>query len=1029
MKALRALQPWRDPAVTQLQRLPMRPPLAHDDAHAWRLSLDGQWRFALFDAPDAVPDAVLEADFDDAGWSDIDVPSCWTLRGHDRPHYTNVIMPFRGLPPQPPEHNPTGVYRRELRLPRAWQRRRTVLHVGGADSLVAVWVNGRFAGLGKDSRLASEFDISALLQPGRNVVAAVVVRYCDASYLEDQDHWWMAGLYRSVYLRSTDHAWIEDLRVRAVLAPDLVGGDLHVSARAGFTVPQPGWQLRYRVTGANGRAVVRGALGGEVPVFRNHSRRAESISAVLYRGSSVPVQTHIKRVDAWSSESPTLYEVHAELLDPDGQVVDSVRQRVGFKRIEIRGRDLLINGQRVFIRGVNRHDHDPRQGKTVSVETMRAELELMKRLHFNAVRTAHYPNDPALLDLCDELGLYVIDEANSESHAHQNALCNDVRYRTAFFERLARMVERDFNHACIFAWSLGNEAGHGDVHDAMAAWLRRVDPDRLVHYEGAIMGAWQQWQSGRATAPDSGFDNPATDFVCPMYPEIEALERYAREAPSQRPLIMCEYSHAMGNSNGSLADYWAVIESLPGLQGGFIWDWRDQGLELHTDDGRTYYGYGGDFGDEPNDVNFCINGLVGPDLEPHPAVHEHFRLAQPLAFDLRGRHLTVTSRRQFRRFRRLRVQWQQRADGAVVASGERTVRGLDPGASARIELPPAARGGPFDRDVYVRVLLPDAEPGLPAGFELAHAELGLKPGRRARRRQPLPGLVGFADDHTLVLDELTLPRPRLNLWRAAVDNDGIKLAAPGTTPAGGVLARWREWGLDVLEADDTQVDGSRFVTAWRAANGTARARHVQRIECIDGAVCLEEYVELAPVLDDLPRVGVMFDLPRECDRLTWYGRGPWENYRDRAVGAALGRYDSSVDEQYVDYVVPQAHGNHCDVRWLLVHDGAAGVVCVFARPGECTATRFDDAALFAARHPTDLVAADVVHVQLDHLQRGVGTGACGPDTLPRYRVGAGPHRWRWAMAPWRAGDDPALLARSAQATLARVGSSRWETGR
>ncbi len=617
---------WELPECTGVGRLPARASLIpFPDARSarslesgrqrespWRHSLDGEWTFKLVERPEDVPADFALTHFDDRSWGVIEVPGNWTMQGHDRPHYTNVQMPFPGVPPSVPEQNPTGLHRLTVQLPESFEDRRVILHFGGAESVLYVWWNGQEVGMSKDSRLPAEFDVTPFLRSGENQLAAAVVRWSDATYIEDQDHWFMAGLHREVYLYATGHEYIADLSVRADLDDDYRNGQLVATALVGSSGNlEPGWSMRLELFDPHGKSVFRRPLECDVATAGN---------PYLFRGQRADWLQEVRRPAQWSAEQPQLYRVVASLHDPKGRCRESVTCRTGFRRVEIRNRELLLNGRPVLIRGVNRHDHDDVRGKAVSFESMESDVRLMKLFHFNAVRTAHYPNDPAFYDLCDEYGLYVVDEANIESHAHLASLCHDPRYAQAFLDRGMRMVARDRNHPSVIMWSLGNEAGCGANHGAMAGWIRQADPSRPIHYEGALEWNWYR-------------DHALTDVICPMYPAIDDLVKWAKSGHGDRPLIMCEYSHAMGNSNGSLADYWQAIEAHHGLQGGFIWDWMDQGLRKTSAAGENYWAYGGDFGDEPNDKNFCINGLVWPDRQPHPAMWEWRKLAQPLRIE------------------------------------------------------------------------------------------------------------------------------------------------------------------------------------------------------------------------------------------------------------------------------------------------------------------------------------------------------------------------------------------------------------
>jgi beta-galactosidase len=1069
---------WASPEETAAGRLPMRttflaaPDLASaldaEKARDWRFDLDGRWRFRLFDSPAAVPDEVDDADFDDRNWKDVDVPGCWPLQGFDAPIYTNVRMPFDGEPPAVPEANPTGVYRRKIRLPAGWHKRRVILHVGGAESLVIVHLNGRRLGFAKDSRLPSEFDLSGVLQPGYNCLTLIVVRFSDASWLEDQDHWWLAGLHREVFLYTTAPTHLADVRVDA----DWADGTGQLAVRAAVDGPgagTPGWQVRVNLLKPSGGAVLRRPLTADVPVRDVSTPRRDLVSGIVWGGTVAELEAASRTVKPWTAETPELYRVSVELLDPKGRVVEATSVRCGFRRVAIEDGLLTVNGVPVTLRGVNRHEHDEVHGKTVSPETTRLDLELMKRHGFNAVRTAHYPNAPEFYDLCDELGLYVVDEANVESHARQHSLAADARYEHAIGERVRRMVRRDRNHPCVILWSLGNESGHAPVHDAAAAWIRAADPSRPVHYEGAIQLAWDALEggplaahlgAGRGTGP-GGFDVTATDVICPMYPSLAALERWVAEYAADKPLIMCEYSHAMGNSNGSLADYWALIEAHPQLQGGFVWDWVDQGLQLppledpDADEegavlpGHPGWGFGGDFEPEgtPNDANFCINGLVFPDRTPHPALLEHRALASPIAMEgfERGR-LKLRSRLEHTNTEHLELRWVVTVGGEPVADGRVKAPKLKPGETGSVALRFPKPQGPAGTEAHlsVRVHLRGAQPWAPAGTELGAWQTALPVStRRAKRAAPVverlslaespEGLHATCGDLEVVLDAQTGAVRRLgtqgdallrgplavDLWRAPIDNDGVRLQPEPS----GVLPKWRDWGLAHLLAEHSRPtirhrEGREIHVSQRARLATGsgqRLEHRRTLSLgIDGVLRIDETVRVPAELDDLPRMGVAFRIAPACSRLQWFGRGPHENYRDRNASALLGRWSGDVADAFVPYIVPQACGNHTDVRWFTLTDPKGRGLAVVPPPGgEFSALPYDDATLEAARHVRDLEPDDYVHVHVDRMQRGVGTGACGPDTLPAHRVGPGLWTWRWALALLRPGDDAdAVVARA-----------------
>jgi beta-galactosidase len=1050
---------WCRPEQFASGRLPMRATLDSypDEAAAaqldrraspWFRSLDGDWAFRLFDRPeDVTADAVGAGGTD--GWHTTVVPGCWTMDPEvdDRPQYTNVRMPFATEPPDVPDANPTGVYRRTVRTPKDWRSRRTVLHVGGAESCLYVFCNGVAVGMGKDSRLPQEFDLTPHLRSGDNVLALVVVRWSDGSWLEDQDHWWMAGLHREVFLRSTALTHLADVAVRTELDEDLSTGLLTADISVDFATPEPGWQVEVGVLDPDGRPLLAQPLTADVPVFDRSDPMTETISAYVHRGSVARVEERFDEVTPWSSERPVLHTLVVSLLDPTGEVVEATATRIGFRRVEIADRELLLNGYPVFIRGVNRHDHDPDTGKAMTVESMRRDVVLMKQHNINAVRTAHYPNDPRFLDACDELGLWVIDEANVETHARLASLARDPRFEAAIADRIRRMVVRDRNHPSIFAFSLGNESGYAAVHDAMAAWIRRTDPTRVVHYEGAVMAAFQG-------TDDPGDAGPATDLVCPMYPSIEALSNWAARTAGtdeQRPLIMCEYSHAMGNSNGSLGDYWAVIETTPGLQGGFIWDWADQGIRAVDADGTEFWAYGGHFGDEPNDGTFCCNGLTWPDRRPKPALYEYADLGSPIRFrpsDLKRGRVVAVNLQDWRDVEWLAGEFAIRVDGEVVESGTFELPDLPGGFESTFEigLPSVEVPAGAEAHLDLRCVVAEPQPWAPAGHRVAWQQFDLPETKRihppARSTSVAEGTVEVVGDTVQVGDlELTwreetaavvglahagrqlLAWPvEASLWRAPTENDGRRVDG---SPIGGALATWSSLGLDRIEIEPVgvrrrrQPDGSVLLTLRRrlclpGSGDVVDHRQQVRVRA-DGWVVVDEELALPDTLDDLPRIGSRFEVIGALDQLEWYGRGPRETYVDRETAEQLGRWSSPVIDQYVPYVLPQEHGNHTDTRWFRLSDEAGDGLLVSATnrldPFGFTARFHHDADLYAATTTADLEASETVEVHVDVLQRGVGTGACGPDTLPPYQVTGGPARWSWAMRFVSRDDDAAALAR------------------
>ena len=969
-----------------------------------RIGLDGPWRFQLLRDPGAEPGP---------DWDQAAVPGCWTMQGFDdRPHYTNVQMPFPGLAPVIPADNPTGVYEREVDVPADWLGRRIVLHVGAAESVLIVTVNGVEIGLSKDSHLAAEFDVTAALRPGVNVVRLRIVKWSDATYIEDQDQWWHGGITRSVFLYATDRLWLADIRATAGLTADLRSGTLELTADVGFAADRlpPGCLVEVdlpdgrTLTAEPGRTAAPGwlAAGPDRELLDRHIL-GESLSPAERADEwprldrmlepppegSVRWQVELPGIEPWSAERPVLHDLGVRLRGPDGEMIERADVRIGFRRVEIRGLDLLINGRRVLIHGVNRHDFDQFTGRVVSPESMRADLVAMKQFGFNAVRTSHYPNDPVLLDLADELGLYVIDEADIESHAFQSTLCDDPRYLAAWVSRVSRMVQRDRNHPSIVAWSLGNESGHGANHDAAAAWVRRADPSRPLHYEGAIRFDWTS-------------DQAVSDLTCPMYPEIAAIVAHARSGRQRHPLIMCEFSHAMGNSNGTLADYWDAIETTPGLQGGFIWEFWDHGLVQALPDGRSHWAYGGDFGDTPNDGNFVCDGLVWPDRRPKPAMFEHRQIAAPVRISATADYVaegrvTIENRQDWRNFDWLAATYEVTVGGDVVEAGDVPLPATGPGERSPLTLARAGFAIPADgRQALLTLVFRTAadEPWAAAGTEVGWGQVELAPWAEAFEREPSasPAATAPIDADGRIVHPLLARSPELSLWRAPTDNDRI----------GGMATRWTDWGLDNLDRRVVSVErvgASATVVVDVGTRSGLVVRHQRTVRETAAGFVVDEHVEIPPELTDLARVGVALETIPGFEDASWYGRGPHESYPDRRRGARVGRWQSTVTELATPYIRPQECGGRADVRWLELVDGAGRTIrLAFDRPLQVSATHHRAADLASATHDIDLAQCAETIVHFDVAHRGLGTASCGPDTLPEYLVGPGTYAWSWSLA-------------------------------
>jgi len=1025
---------YSSPEVLGFDRLPSRAAMIEGrDVESVRMGfsdrmcLDGEWEFYTFESPEDAFGAIETFDFG-GECRKIRVPSSWgEIAGFDFPHYTNVQMPFAGDPPCSPEHNPTGVYLRNFTLDETAEF--MTLRFDGVEGIFSVWINGEFAGASKEGRSAVEFDVTKLVRKGENSITVMVSKFSEATFLEDQDHWYLPGITRSVFIGFFNAYRIGDAFARTTLADDMTTGLLDLELCV--SVPENGTvepELAATLFDAGGVEVARFQ-----PKFVNVSGMFGNRSD--HTRNRAAAKLELPDAKRWTSETPELYTLEITLA-AEGKVRSCVRFRVGFRRYEISGGLFRVNGVPVRIDGMNRHDSHDTFGKHVPREMIEHELKVMKAFNVNAVRTSHYPNDPAFYDLCDELGLYVVAEANLETHAYYDDLCRNPLYAPAFADRAARSFERDKNHACVYAWSLGNESGAGANHAAMAGYFRFRDPSRLIHYEPAV-----RYVEGASLADENYYDTKAfveneslrfvTDFVAPMYPSVAELEKWARyNTKEDRPLIMCEYSHAMGNSNGSLKEYYALFERYPRLQGGFIWEWVDHGILQKQPDGKSEWRYGGDFGDEPNDRNFCVDGIVWPDRTPHPALYEFKRLAQPakFAYDESNGILRIENLRNFKDLSDLKLHWRVDADGVEIASGELSVEAPPQGkTAARVDAPRVPgklrvltvelRDTPehaVAEDHFTLAELPAPVAARPVETvdvksSATGAELGAG---KVRLTLGSSGIVSFTDGGA----ELLRQGPRLNIWRAPLDNDGIKLMPKRPK---GPLPGWLVSGFDKIKlATDRAVfdakGGNLHALAMAPGIPGSELEFSQELTLRPDGVARAIFTfDVPPAFADLPRVGVKMELPASFDRVTYRGFGPLENYRDRDVAVYESVFDDTAEGMFTPYIMPQANGNRTRVLYAACRDENGRGVLI-ASPGrmEFSVSRYAQDDMTSAVHLSDLKPDGVLHVYCDAFQRGVGTATCGPDALEEYRIAPGRYKLELLLAPLASGDDANETARA-----------------
>jgi beta-galactosidase len=927
----------------------IREPRAVLRSDARSLSLDGDWAFRFSGRADGALDFV-EAGFDDAGWDRLPVPSHWQLHGYGAPAYTNMFFPFPVEPPHLPDENPTGDYRCTFAVPEDWRGTDAVLRFEGVDSCLHAWLNGTELGRAMGSRLPSEFEVGEPLRPGEeNVLAVRVSQWSAGSYLEDQDMWWLSGIFRGVTLLARPAGAIDDVFVHADYDHASGGGTLRVDCDvpARVTVPELG------IDAAAGETVAAGA------------------------------------VEPWSAELPRLYD--AEVASEG----ERVRLRIGFRRVAVEDGLLKVNGRRVLFRGVNRHEFDPDRGRALTEEVMRRDVELMKAHNLNAVRTSHYPPHPRFLELCDELGLYVIDECDLETHGFslldwRRNPSDDPWWEEAMVDRMRRTVERDKNHASIVMWSLGNESGSGRNLAAMAAWVRERDPSRPLHYE-------HDWSCRDVDVYSRMYASHA-EVEAIGRGEEEALEDLELDARRRRlPFILCEYAHAMGNGPGGLSEYQELFERYPRCQGGFVWEWIDHGLRQ-----GDRFAYGGDFGEPLHDGNFVADGLLFPDRTPSPGLVEFKKVIEPVRIEGDARWLCVANRHDFRDLSHLVFAWTLEEEGVAVAEGALDVPPVAAGESVEVavpELPTVQR----EAWLTVRALLAGDEPWAPAGHEVAWGQIEIRSASPppAAPLVPLDEAARFDELGVLrALGDLELEGPRLDVWRAPTDNDGVHDAP--------LEAAWRRLGLHrarhrviaIEEATDRHVVRTRVgAAAW---DGGLLATYTWTAAAGGGLLLTVDVEPEGEWTVPLPRLGLRLSLPAELDRVEWFGRGPGEAYPDTRRAARVGRFAATVDELQTPYVRPQENGSRTEVRWATITGADGAGLRLEGRPHvELTARRWTSEDLDAATHTPDLEPGDRVWVNIDHAQHGIGTAACGPDVLPQYRLEAARTSFGVVLSPIR----------------------------
>jgi beta-galactosidase len=1036
---------WENPAVFAIGKEPARAIAFPFETRAKALvghrtqsnrfaSLNGEWRFALAMSADQAFTGFEVPSYDVSAWKTIEVPSDWQAQGFDQPRYNNITYPFPANRPLIPHaSNPVGHYRREVDIPPQWEGHDVILHIGAAGSAYYVWVNGEKVGYSEDSKLPSEFNVTANVRPGRNTVAIQVYRWSDGSYLEDQDFWRVSGIEREVFLMAAPRTRIRDFFVNA--------GFDHANRQGTFALDVT---VTPATTATTARAVV---LDGSRELL-NASQRvpARDAERTLRLAGVIP------QVRPWTAETPNLYMLLVELSDARGQIVQSSYARIGFRTVAMRNGLVTVNGRPITIRGVNRHEHDPETFHVISLESMENDIRLMKLNNINALRTSHYPNDPRLYDLADRYGLYVMDEANIESHAYMDfankhpderakyQIGFDPAWQAAHVSRVLNMVERDKNHPSVIFWSLGNEAGIGPSFEEAAKAARARDPGRLISYLG-----WGTWDD-----PHVHYPNWYADIYAPMYDSVEKTIDYATNWTFNQPLIQCEYAHMMGNSGGNLKEYWDAIYAYPNkLQGGFVWDWVDQSVYRYIEDGRRFWGDGSVYGPNPGGEIEFGDGLMQADRTPNPHLYELRKVYAPIqfeAFDPSSRQVTIVNRHDFIDLTNFELDWEVLEDGVAIAKGTLPTPAIGARGRARVTLGlpafPQKEDSEYFVTVFARAGKGSAAVGVPPNwivgweqFALNDSSVKLPPlvdghvtvADRGGKIQLNAGQAELVIDRRTGLMERYSANGRLLLqggtphfYRALTDND----IGTGLERTHGV---WQtasnERTVQGVQVERSSAGTSAIVVRYRTAD--VFQVDVRYIMAGNGAVHVN--AKFLPLRTDLPdplRIGLAFTAPSTLTRVTWYGRGPHESYADRKTSAPIGLWSGAMAEQHHDYIRPQETGNKVDVRWLeLSQTDAGGIKITGGQPlsANVLAFPYEDLARRppGTRRSTDIVPREHNTVLIDAMQAGVGGNTQWSDVgrpMKQYRISLEETTLTFALTPFAGNGATSSSANHASAT-------------
>ncbi|WP_342433226.1 glycoside hydrolase family 2 TIM barrel-domain containing protein [Neobacillus sp. FSL H8-0543] len=984
---------WENIHLTALNRLP-----AHTDFYRYSefnealtfikenrkgyASLDGDWKFLFLAAPEFSPVNFEAADFEIDRLDDIVVPSCWQLKGYGKMHYTDVLYPFPINPPFVPQENPTGIYFKDIELEDIKEAEKIIIKFNGVDSAFDLYVNGVHAGYSKGSRMPSEFDLTDYVKNGKNRVTVRVYQFSDGTYLEDQDMWWLSGIFRSVELYRVNQDTLEDVTIETLPDDDFKD----------FTLVLSGRFLTSTVTGMT------------VKLFQKE-KEIDCFPVEVVNGEFRVLRKMVNPL-LWNAEEPNLYRATLEYEFVNGEK-EYVPLRFGVRSIDIVDNEMRVNGKRIFFNGVNRHDFNPVMGRTVTYEDMLQDVILMKQHNINAVRTAHYPNNDVFYDLCDEYGLYVIDEADLECHGFENTgnynwLSDNELWEKQYVDRAVRMVKRDRNHPSVIIWSLGNESGAGRNFTAMYQAIKEIDPTRLVHYEGDRVAAY-------------------SDMYTTMYTRLDALEEIGKDAEGKKPHILCEYGHAMGNGPGGLTEYQDVMRKYPRLQGGFVWEWYDHGIETIDKDGNTYYLYGGNFGDFPTNGNFCIDGLVFPDRTPSPGLIEYKKVIEPIvteAVDLPRLKIRVKNRYDFRNLEDIQLHITVKSFDRVIEEKSISLPSIHAQEVMEITLPVNLEEALTYEDVRIGLSYSEPDSTLYAGeghlitsesFLLESTKIIKQVVSNHRKSETTIDIVEdqtqlmvhsdrfkavFSKVHGVLLsyqidgEEIINKGPELTLWRAIIDNDMYK---KDDWINKYFLKNAKEQFVSlayVVNEDYIDIEIKKYLSSVNQAWGFELHYHYRITQ--DGVLNLHlkgyKVIRGKEIPEMLPRIGLTMHLNNEYDDVTWYGRGDSESYQDSKRSQSIGLYRKSVEEMHTDYVYPQENGSRCDTSFLALTKGNQSILVNFKELRDFTIHDYETSALEEATHRGTIKKSPYNVLTIDYKQSGLGSNSCGEEQLPSYRA-------------------------------------------